>query len=313
MSKHRRIIAFALLVLAAGPARTGTVFTTLGTGAGPTLQARRAQPANLLQAGDETILIDCGDGATSQLGKAGVPLVQVRTLFISHLHFDHIGGLFGLLSRRFQLLTPGTLTIYGPAGTKAVVDGMIGAMTPALAAWSGMRSQAGGGPGAGIGVVELHDGWTGRIGQVRVTAASNTHYATMAAGPAKGETYALRFDAPDRSIVYTGDTGPSPAVERLAENADDMVAEVMDAERMIADMRRSRPDVPAAVLAAVAAHHRQEHLSPEQAGLMAAHAKVKRLILTHDALPDSALDDARRAIARDFSGPVTFADDLQRF
>src|SRR5690606_21667302 len=105
-------------------------------------QERRAQPANLLVEGDQGILIDVGDGAAQQLGKIGVPLENVQTLFISHLHFDHTGGLFALLARRFQTLVPGKLTIYGPPGTQATVDGLIAAMAPAVTAQSNIRARA---------------------------------------------------------------------------------------------------------------------------------------------------------------------------
>ena len=55
-----------------------------------------------------------------------------------------------------------------------------------------------------------------------MTAASNSHYTFSpgSAEVAKFVSLSFRFDAPDRSIVYTGDTGPSENVERLARNAD---------------------------------------------------------------------------------------------
>lgn len=303
-------LVFAVPAAAAG---APTSFVTLGTGSGPSPQKARAQPANLLRSGNEAILIDCGDGATQQLGKAGVPLARVHTVFLSHLHFDHIGGLFALISRRYQLLIPTPLTIYGPRGTKATVRAMVAAMTPALASWSSIRSKANGGPDANIKVVELRDGWTGRVGAIGVTAVTNTHFATMSEGPTKQETYAFRFDAPDRSIVYTGDTGPSEAVVKLANGADVLFSEIMDPEVTVAELRASRLDVPPQVFSAVEAHHRLEHLSPDEVGKLAERAHVKALVLTHNALPADQLDRAKSVIGRSYKGRMTFAADLQSF
>lgn len=42
-------------------------------------------------------MIDCGEGAQLQLGKANVPVQRIHHIFISHLHGDHYLGLMGLL------------------------------------------------------------------------------------------------------------------------------------------------------------------------------------------------------------------------
>ena len=71
-------------------------------------------------------------------------------------------------------------------------------------------------------MVEIRDGATFDLGATHVTAAKNTHY-TLAPGRAEDhefESLSLRFDTPTRSIVYTGDTGASPAVGKLVRGAD---------------------------------------------------------------------------------------------
>src|SRR3546814_11023405 len=103
-------------------------------------------------------------------------------------------------------------------------------MESATTAASNIRARAGKPPAESVRVIELHDGWSGRIGGVVVTAVSNSHYALQpdAPGSTKRDTYSFRFDTPDRSIVYTGDTGPSVAVERLAQNADMLLSDIVD-------------------------------------------------------------------------------------
>jgi ribonuclease BN (tRNA processing enzyme) len=306
-------IAVTLMFCPAAQA-AGDAFITLGTGAGPTPRPDRAQPANLLLAQNEAMLIDVGDGAATQVARAGVPMDRVRTILISHLHFDHTGGLFAFISRRYQALVPGLMTIYGPPGTRATVDGMLAAMRPALAASSTIRARAGQPLESTLKVIEISDGWTGIVAGVRITAAANSHYATLPdAAPTKHDTFAFRFDTPRRSIVYTGDTGPSAAVEALARGADILFCEILDPEPVMRAAHRDHPELTAAAAAIVEAHMRLEHLAPSEVGLLAERAGVKALVLTHDALDDGDIPRAKRAIRAHYKGPVTFARDLQRF
>ncbi|MBN8814318.1 MAG: MBL fold metallo-hydrolase [Sphingomonas sp.] len=289
-------------------------FTTLGTNSGPIPNPRRGEPANLLRADGQTILIDAGDGAAWQLGKSGVELGKINTIFISHLHFDHTGGLFAVLGQRFQTLNSTPITIYGPRGTKAVVAGLVTALTASVEGAMNMRARMPGAPGDNIKVVELDDGASFALGQIRVTAASNSHFsATPGSEATKRATLSFRFDTPGRSIVYTGDTGPSAAVEKLAKNADLLVSEIMDPDEAIARRRKQTPDRPEAVWKMISEHFYKEHLSPTEVGLLASRANVKMLVLTHNALPPEIIDRARTQIQANFKGPIQFAEDLNSF
>ncbi|HEY5712793.1 MAG TPA: MBL fold metallo-hydrolase [Allosphingosinicella sp.] len=314
----RASVLFAL-ALAAAPASaqhaTPSEFITLGTTAGPIATPNRSQPANLLRWRDQAILIDAGDGTAEQLAKANVPLASIRTIFISHLHFDHTGGLFAILGMRYQVLVPGTLTIYGPPGTRRLVDGLIAAMQPASEAGRGYARDLRRPPEAGIRVEEIVDGARVAIGEATVIAARNSHYSFAEGSPevARFQSLSFRFNLPDRSIVYTGDTGPSAAVERLAAGADLLVSEVIDPDAALADLVRQRPDLPPFALAIIGEHFREQHLTAEAAGRMAAAARVRRLVFTHIALGDADRARAQAAAAAQFHGPVTFANDLDRF
>lgn len=289
-------------------------FTTLGTNSGPIPNPRRGESANLLRADGQLILVDAGDGAAWQLGKSNVELGSINTIFISHLHFDHTGGLFAVLGQRFQTLNSTPVTIYGPRGTKAVVAGLITALTASVEGAMNMRARMPGAPGDNIKVVELDDGATFALGQIRVTAASNSHFsATPGSEATKRATLSFRFDTPGRTIVYTGDTGPSAAVEKLAKDADLLVSEIMDPDEAIARRRKQTTDRPEAVWKMISEHFHKEHLSPTEVGLLASRANVKRLVLTHNALPPELIDRARLQIQANFKGPITFAEDLNSF
>ena len=129
-------VAMALLTVSAvlaadAPARQpANQFITLGTHGGPVSDRNRSQPANALVVGNAVYLVDAGDGAVQQLARAGLSLAAVRAVFISHIHIDHTGGLFAVLGLRHQMGSTGKVTVYGPPGIKAMVDGLVAAIVP---------------------------------------------------------------------------------------------------------------------------------------------------------------------------------------
>lgn len=320
------IVAWLAVISASSPviaqsatAAPSATWVTLGTQGGPLPNAQRSQPANLLQLADgSTILVDAGDGAVEQLARAHVPLAQVRTLFLSHLHFDHTAGVLALIGLRYQTDQPGVLTIYGPRGTKAFVDGLIEAMQPAAAAGYGIPGKTAIPPMSTVNVVELEDGATVSVGPVTVRAVKNTHYSFLPGSDLdqQYQSIAYRFDTPERSIVYTGDTGPSDAVVQLAMGADLLVSEMMDVEATVAKVKRINPTLSGPAESAMVQHLSSHHLTPAQVGELASAAHVKSLVLTHLAPGDASPDveaKQRAEIARTYRGPVAFATDLDRF
>jgi ribonuclease BN (tRNA processing enzyme) len=319
---RRSLASLALLVsasaCAAAPLDVATpavraTWTTLGTNSGPLTLAGRWQPANLLRADGEVLLVDCGDGASELLQRAGVSLGAVRAVFLSHLHFDHTGGLFAFLGRRFQTRNPGVLTIYGPPGTRRTVDGLLAAMQPMADKVDTFAFLAKQQPGDNIRVVELVDGATVAVGAIRITAAVNSHYVLADENGEGNHSLSFRFDTSGRSIVYTGDTGPSASVEALAKDVDLLVAEVMDPAESIERIGRARSDLNALLRFALKRHFSKQHLSPEEAGRMAQRSGAKALLLTHNALAPESLEPARARIAAQYPGPITFAEDSKSY
>lgn len=306
--------ASAMLALptAAAPPAPALSFTTLGTNSGPIPRKDRSEPANLIRYGDQLILADVGDGAAEQLAKAGVGIDQVQTVLISHLHFDHTGGLFAFLALRYQTSGPNPVTIYGPPGTRETVTRLFAAMEPGGHAIQTMRMA--GGPDAGVKVVEIDDGATFSAGDVKITATDNSHYVTLKS-PAQPRPVSLsfRFDAPGRSILYTGDTGPSAKVEQLCKGVDLLVSEMMDPALAIARIKVNRPGGPPAIYDLVEDHFRREHLSPTEVGKLAKACGAKTVVATHNSLERDELAGARKAIAAEFKGRIVLAEDLQTF
>ncbi len=65
-----------------------------------------------------TYLIDCGEGTQFQIQKFKIKLKNLKAIFISHNHGDHILGLPGLLSTLSMLERTEPLYIFGPEGLK---------------------------------------------------------------------------------------------------------------------------------------------------------------------------------------------------
>lgn len=94
---------------------------TLGTASAlPT--ANRYPSAHILTVRGRLFLIDCGESAQMQIRKARVSLAKIDNIFISHLHGDHVFGLFGLLSTFAMAGRMTPLYIYAPAGLARILD-----------------------------------------------------------------------------------------------------------------------------------------------------------------------------------------------
>lgn len=289
-------------------------FTTLGTGGGPMQNPIRSQPAHLVMNGDRPVLVDCGEGAMGQLKRAGVEFKAVQEIFLTHHHFDHIGSLFACLGVNMMTMRQTPLTIYGPPGTRAIVDGLIAACDVPQAIGFGMKGQTLPHPRDFTQVVEIDANSRIELGEMVVTACENTHYrAESEAGRPGPLSLSLRFDLPGRSLIFTGDTGPCQAVEVLARGCDLLVGEMMDLDHTMGRVRATNPHMPEEALQKIRAHLSGHHLSPEDLGDLAQRAGVTHVVATHFApgcaTPDTVDSYAARIAAR-FAGRVSIGADL---
>ncbi len=69
----------------------------LGTGFGAPYKNRHQQ-AILIEIGDSSYLFDAGAPVTDILSFAGYDMSKIKTIFISHLHGDHINGLNDMIN-----------------------------------------------------------------------------------------------------------------------------------------------------------------------------------------------------------------------
>jgi ribonuclease BN (tRNA processing enzyme) len=191
---------------------------------------------------------------------------DVSAVWVSHGHADHAADLLPA----FYAYRYGDAPVPRPVPVLAPAD-----VPGRLAGFLGPRSPAE--LDRVFAFEPLVDGGMWAVGTLRLRWSAVLHDV---------EAFALRAEAGGASLVYTGDSAPCDALVELARGCDVLVSEAgTDA--------RAPGETPV-------------HLTPEEAGELAARAGAGRLILTHLALGLSAADAVRRASAR-FDGPVEAA------
>jgi ribonuclease BN (tRNA processing enzyme) len=271
----------------------------LGTGGGPTPKKAVSAPATLIIANDTPYVVDCGDGVARQWVSANVSLLKLRHIFITHQHSDHNADYGNLILLAW---TTGLATRVDTWGPPPLVK-----MTKLFLEMNeydiGTRISDEGRPPLKP-LVHPHEfrqgGLVMRDENVRVTSALVDH-------PLVSPAFAYRFDAPDRSIVISGDTARSDSLIALARGADVLVHEALwvpAVDRIVA----RNPNA-----STLKKHLLDSHTSAEDCGRVAEAAGVKTLVLSHF-VPggDPAITDQMwiAAASEHFRGRVIVGKDL---
>ena len=289
------LLAAAPRVLASGPESRVVI---LGTAGGPTPKPNRFPAAYALVVDDDVYLVDAGNGVAQQLARAGIGINRVRHIFISHHHSDHDAdvGTVALLAWATNPQLP--VSVWGPAPIRA----QMAAYREYARFDIDTRTADEGRPDfdAMTRVVEFNEeGLLLDDGKVKVRCVRNLH-------PPIRESYALRFDTPDRSVAFSGDTTYSPSVVALAKGADVLVHEVMYLPALDA-LIASEPNAKT-----LREHLLASHSTPEQVGRVATEAGVGTLVLSHFVPGGPMVADQTwlAAVRPHFSGRIVIAHDL---
>ena len=82
----------------------------------------RYPSAQVLDVRGRLFMFDCGEGAQIRLRRAGVSFLKIEHICLSHIHGDHIFGLFGLLSTMAMLGRTAPLNIYAPRSFEPTLE-----------------------------------------------------------------------------------------------------------------------------------------------------------------------------------------------
>jgi ribonuclease BN (tRNA processing enzyme) len=235
----------------------------------------RSSCSLLLQSGEENVLLDLGPGTMHRLLAVGLGIDDIDVIMLSHIHPDHAGELPAFL---FSTKYPApmrrrkALQLIGGEGLKTF-------HTKLLDAFNGTISL----PDGVLNIVELSSEGSDSLylESCRLSWTTVVH---------RRESRAFRFTTSDgKTIVYSGDTDYSPALIKLADNADLFIC-----ESAFPDDKKT-----------------SGHLTPSLAGEIARKAAVKHLVLTHF-YPVADASDIRVQCRRTYDGQLTIAEDLLR-
>ena len=292
----------------------GTRLITLGTAAGPFPRPHQTQSSNLLIVNGSHYIVDAGDGVARRLAKARIDLRDVGTIFITHHHDDHTGGLGMLMSAAWDQSRTKPINVYGPPPTEVFVKALV-----QLFNISAEIRIADGGVSVPIAEVffghDIADGVVYHDANIKVTAVQNSHYQFhTGTNIGKYKSYAYRFESTDRVIVFTGDTGPSDAVTELARDADLLVTP----SSSFKDRMQSLIDTGAwqAMTSAEQARvlaQAKRNITLEDIGKMATRANVKTVVLSHSIARADGGAGWMAEVKEHFSGQVLVAKDLMEF
>jgi ribonuclease Z len=83
--------------------------------------SERYPSAHVLTAHERLFLIDCGEGTQLQLRKNRIRFGKINHIFISHLHGDHVFGLYGLLSSFSLMGRVAPVHLYAPVNYQQIL------------------------------------------------------------------------------------------------------------------------------------------------------------------------------------------------
>jgi len=275
---------------------------TLGTG-GPRLDSTRGSACHVLEAAGRYLMFDVGRGAIHGVAAKGFPIAEIGPLFISHLHVDHIGELanFLITSHIEGRRTP--LTIYGPPGTKGIVEALLGLVYDRdIAFRTEGETEFGGFAGAEVielcgGAVVEGEGWRARCEEVE-------HGHGLGFGPkltGRWTCFAWRIEAEGKVFCFSGDAVKCDGLLRAAERADlHLQCCYLPSSALATPQMRRLGDYTLAC--------------SDTAGKIADRAKAERLVLTHfRQTTPAALAEIEADVRRDYRGPVELSNDLDEF
>lgn len=159
----------------------------------------------LVETSTTELLVDAGPSVLVALKSLGRTTDSIDGVVLSHLHGDHFGGVpFLLLEYTYESPRSRPLTIVGPPGTERRVFELYRALY--------VESASQGVPFE-LRFIELRGGGVHEIGDLRIEAFPVPHLEN-------GLSFGHRLRAPDKTLVYSGDTAWTSDLLHESSGAD---------------------------------------------------------------------------------------------
>ncbi|HWO00906.1 MAG TPA: MBL fold metallo-hydrolase [Blastocatellia bacterium] len=276
-------------------ASQATKLVLLGTGT-PNADPDRSGPALAIVVNNTPYILDCGPGVVRRAagavrnGVMGLEPVNLKTVFITHLHSDHTTGLADLILTPWTLERKQPLEVYGPRGIKAMTRHLLAAYREDIQ----MRLN-GGEPsnrtGYTVSAHEIQPGVVFKDTNITVKAFAVSHGSWK-------QAFGYRFETADRTIVVSGDCKPSASVAENCNGCDVLIHEVYStaglAKRPLEWQR----------------YHSRYHTSSKELAQIATNAKPGLLVLYHQLFWGTSEEDLLSEVQQAYKGKVVSGRDL---
>ena len=283
------MLRYSALLLCAALWAQDTHVILLGTGT-PNPDPQRMGPAVAVVSGDRVYVVDCGPGVVRRAAEAGIAMEQLTRVFITHLHSDHTAGYPDLILTPPNSGRSSPLEAFGPPGLRSMTSHILAAWKEDLAIRLHGTQPA---PPHGFEVQahEVKPGEVYRDSGMRIIAIAVNHGAWKHA-------YGYRLEAPDKTIVISGDTTYSRSLVEAAKGCDILIHEVYSEK----GLARRTPDWQA--------YHAAYHTSAPDVGRVAAEVRPRKLVLYHLLPMGESPDEVLSEVRRHFDGEVVYGKDL---
>ncbi len=241
----------------------------LGSSAMPTRQ--RFTSAYALTVAGKLFLLDCGAPVSGLLFQYGFDPIDVKAIFLSHWHMDHVAGLGLFLVQNHLRQRPGPLTIYGPRGTRGKIRRLL---TDSFLLPEDLNYK--------LRITNIKPNKKYKAALIRVSYFKTQHlerskYKTHFGR--KAVACGMVIDGPGWRIVYSGDLRSPKELGPYTPGCDLLI-------------------------------HEMTHHQPKAVANFAEAAEIPHLVVSHlDSVYDEAPEKIIRAFANRYSGQLTVAKD----
>lgn len=278
--------------------------STIGSG-NPPVRLGQASTSWLVELGNgDNFIFDIGGGTVPALWSLGIPLSTLDKVFVTHLHLDHVGGIFNLWdSMGWGRNTP--LHVWGASGhTPELGVASFVEHVEKAAAWH-VLSKTGIAAREGM-QIKAHEFDYKKFSpenprqlvyhenDVKIYAFPVDHILEGAVG------YRLEWNG--LSMAFTGDSEPTRFEAEMAKGVDVFIHELF----IDAPTFASKNAMPLALAENIA----HKHTSPEELGKIFSIAKPRLGVGTHFFTNEDTIDAAFAGMEKTYSGPVAIAQDL---
>ena len=272
----------------------------LGTKGGPRMEKGLSwSTCSVIEVDGHPYIVDCGLGVTRQFVEAGYSLSQVDNIFITHHHSDHNLEFGPLIHTLWTSGTSDDVAVYGPEGTKNLMDGFLASQKIDIETRVEDEKQRD--LEKIININEISEGFVMEDERVKVSALKVVHGLLE-------NCFAFKFETKNKKVVFSGDTIYSPLLADFSKDADVLVHEVMlekGIDEICKRLSKVKPNLKE--------HLITSHTFAEDVGKIAKKANVKHLVLNHyvpHGIKSFSRSDFVEAAQTTWDGKITAGYDL---